>query len=564
MQVNKIKSEDEPVIPNQRVKGIFQASQKKMENDVTQIEGNVDGLRLRHGRDGEIKDISLQNRVAIENVRNSAQRLHDSFVEHVDRKLLKMFDDFVQEVEKTQQSPHNKTLFNYDKLNKKQSPMDDLPDKEFFSRRSLLTELFESTHIQTIYHIFIAIMVLLFLNTVIYDFVDTGKINLDFELIQWTFASFHTVMAIWAVMKLSTLLLLYPGFQYWAYNRPSKNSGLWDYAWLVAYILYLCMLFYLPVVKVIENNLPPASSVVVLMEQVRLLMKVHAFVRSNVPRALRYDLHKDDDKENNIACPDFSKYLYFLFAPTMVYRDHYPRSPSIQWQYVVSNFAQVVGCLFYTYFVFVRFCVPVFHKFGQEPMSSKNMVLSVFGVMLPSALVLLCGFFALLHSWLNAFAEMLRFADRMFYKDWWNSTSFANYYRTWNVVVHDWLYTYVYKDVHNLVKRSGRTRLMPKIVVFTVSAAVHEYILAFTFRFFYPILFILFGNVGVFFIFLTDKRKERVWNVFMWVALFIGMGFLMSLYSMEYYARINCPPVFDSFIDFITPRSWMCNAVASN
>lgn len=31
-------------------------------------------------------------------------------------------------------------------------------------------------------------------------------------------------------------------------------------------------------------------------------------------------------------------------------------------------------------------------------------------------------------------------------QDWWNSTSFANYYRTWNVVVHDWLYYYVYCD----------------------------------------------------------------------------------------------------------------------
>lgn len=30
---------------------------------------------------------------------------------------------------------------------------------------------------------------------------------------------------------------------------------------------------------------------------------------------------------------------------------------------------------------------------------------------------LMCpGFFAILHSWLNAFAEMLRFADRLFYK----------------------------------------------------------------------------------------------------------------------------------------------------
>ena len=42
---------------------------------------------------------------------------------------------------------------------------------------------------------------------------------------------------------------------------------------------------------------------------------------------------------------------------------------------------------------------------------------------------------------------MLRFADRQFYKDWWNCRSFAMYYRTWNVVVHDWLYRYIYQDL---------------------------------------------------------------------------------------------------------------------
>ena len=35
----------------------------------------------------------------------------------------------------------------------------------------------------------------------------------------------------------------------------------------------------------------------------------------------------------------------------------------------------------------------------------------------------------------------------LFIQDWWNSTSFASYYRTWNVVVHDWLYTYIYKEI---------------------------------------------------------------------------------------------------------------------
>ena len=41
------------------------------------------------------------------------------------------------------------------------------------------------------------------------------------------------------------------------------------------------------------------------------------------------------------------------------------------------------------------------------------------------------------------------------------------------------------------------------------------------------------------FIFLPNK-SARTGNVFMWVALFIGTGMLMCLYSMEWYARQTC------------------------
>lgn len=41
---------------------------------------------------------------------------------------------------------------------------------------------------------------------------------------------------------------------------------------------------------------------------------------------------------------------------------------------------------------------------------------SVCVFVLSGMLMLLLGFFAFLHCWLNAFAEMLRFADRMFYE----------------------------------------------------------------------------------------------------------------------------------------------------
>lgn len=40
--------------------------------------------------------------------------------------------------------------------------------------------------------------------------------------------------------------------------------------------------------------------------------------------------------------------------------------------------------------------------------------------------------------------------------------------------------------------------------------------------------------------------KSRQFNVFLWVTLIFGTGVLMCLYSMEWYARINCPPVYVS------------------
>ena len=69
-----------------------------------------------------------------------------------------------------------------------------------------------------------------------------------------------------------------------------------------------------------------------------MLMKSYAFVRSNIPRALACNFNNEkesnqsdnedaNDNTNRFVppCPDFSNYLFFLFAPTLVYKDNYPR-----------------------------------------------------------------------------------------------------------------------------------------------------------------------------------------------------------------------------------------------
>lgn len=91
---------------------------------------------------------------------------------------------------------------------------------------------------------------------------------------------------------------------------------------------------YFPLKESIAQRLPLASATTLLMEQVRLLMKTHAFVRENVPVSLAYYKAKKKDERSDKKtqnddisgpCPDFSRYLYFMFAPTLVYRNRYPR-----------------------------------------------------------------------------------------------------------------------------------------------------------------------------------------------------------------------------------------------
>uniref|UniRef100_A0A4W3IBK3 Sterol O-acyltransferase 2 n=1 Tax=Callorhinchus milii TaxID=7868 RepID=A0A4W3IBK3_CALMI len=142
--------------------------------------------------------------------------------------------------------------------------------------------------------------------------------------------------------------------------------------------------------------------------------------------------------------------------------------------------------------------------------------------------LLFLAFFSFLHCWLNAFAEMLRFGDRMFYK-----------------------------------LTGKRCRVVAMLSVFGLSAVVHEYVLTLCLGYFYPVMFCLFAIFGVLFNFIfNDNRKSPAWNVLMWVFLFIGQGIQVCLYCQEWYAQIHCPVTQRTFWELVTPRSWTCRPKA--
>ncbi|XP_037075008.1 sterol O-acyltransferase 1-like [Pollicipes pollicipes] len=417
--------------------------------------------------------------------------------------------------------------------------------KRFVPRESLLTELFHISHIRTIYHIFVAMLVLLFTHAILIDMVEHGTLSLSPSLLVYAFGGVRVTAETWLLMFCSVIFLVYPTFHFWATHR-SSSPVLFDWLFSSMFVAYCGCLLYLPAVVVMQHRLPPASSFIVLLEQIRLFMKVYAFVRSNVVRA-RAPETKDLDR-----CPNFSTFLLFMFVPTLVYRDSYPRTDRVRWGRVVLHLAQVVGCVVYTSFLLERFFLPPFQRYGLGPVTWRHLVVHVFGSVMPGMLCYLCGFFALLHAWMNAFAEMTRFADRMFYQDWWNVTNYASFYRTWNIVVHDWLYEYIYSDV---VRYRGK--LMATLAVFVVSSIVHEYTLMFVFNFFFPILFLQFGVFGVLLHFMNVRSAAG--NVLLWITLSLGVGIDMTFYTAEWYARHNCPQIYDNvYADFFSSRALSC------
>jgi sterol O-acyltransferase len=423
----------------------------------------------------------------------------------------------------------------------------------------MLIDLFENIHVRTVYHLFVAIFIGLFVNTTVYDYIKKGEVVLGLKLIRAGFGGIHVALVAWlayfSVACVSCFL-----FKFWARKRiflKLKNIRLWDFFWTVVTGTYYTGSFLTAGYVVTKFKLSPASSAFVVIEQTRILMKVHSFVRENAPKVVTFKQHTDSD----LPLPQFSHLLYFLFAPTLIYRDSYPRREKIDWTFVCFRFLECVGVIFFMSFVIDRFLNPSIEDFGIRKFTVNEIVLCIFENTITGVFILLPTFFLILHSWQNMFAEITRFGDRLFYLDWWTCTDFSCYFRKWNIIVQEWLYLYIYRDFNENVFRGNST--LSKLAVFVISAVVHEWILAYMFGFFFPLLFFEFLFLGSLFNFLLAP-KNTFFNILFWYAISLGMATLVTMYGIEFYARANAPIANPTFKDRVIPRFLTCDCIATS
>lgn len=141
--------------------------------------------------------------------------------------------------------------------------------------------------------------------------------------------------------------------------------------------------------------------------------------------------------------------FYFCIAPTLCYQLNYPRSASIRIRYLLSIVIRLLFCSALMLIMIEQYVRPILEndKIFKD-MKEHNLLsvaMNLLKISLPSTYVWLLSFYIYFHLWLNLLAEITRFGDREFYRDWWNSRTVETYWRLWNIPVHNWMLRHLCK-----------------------------------------------------------------------------------------------------------------------
>lgn len=223
-------------------------------------------------------------------------------------------------------------------------------------------------------------------------------------------------------------------------------------------------------------------------------------------------------------------FFYFLLAPTLVYEVWYPRTPRVRITYVLKRLVQMAVALVLQWLLMSQFVIPTTKSASGSGLLA--VAWSILRIALPQFFIWLAAFYSLFHCWLSALAELLRFADRRFYSDWYNASSLDEFWRKWNEPVHEFCLRHVFIDS---MRHAGLSKTIATLGVFIFSAVFHEVIASVAFKTLRPWFFFgMLAQAPLVLLARTLAGKRRG-NALMWLSLFLGQPLIISAYLREWF-----------------------------
>ncbi|KAG1807910.1 MBOAT, membrane-bound O-acyltransferase family-domain-containing protein [Suillus variegatus] len=220
----------------------------------------------------------------------------------------------------------------------------------------------------------------------------------------------------------------------------------------------------------------------------------------------------------------YRNFAVYQLIPTLVYELEYPRTDRIRPMYIFEKTVAFMGSFALLYTVAECFIIPL------TPTPDQSFFRSLLDLALPFMIAFLLLFYIIFECICNAFAELSYFADRLFYEDWWNSTSWEEFSRKWNKPVHSFLLRHVYASTR---ASYGLSRTTAMFVTFFLSAMAHELVMAIVTKKIRMYLFLM-QLVQIPLILVSRapviQRNKLMGNVVFWLGLYAGFPLLCVAY----------------------------------
>lgn len=345
-----------------------------------------------------------------------------------------------------------------------------------------------------------------------------------------------------------------------------KNNLIsWKYTGFALQIIYEILLLLCPFCFADMMNFPWIGQIFLMLHSVVMLMKVHSYAFFNgylweIQSELTFstlfmrkaELLPDDIKlalnnsikfcrfeinsqnfPNNI---NFRNFLNYTMFPVLVYQSEYPRNEKIRLDYLFRKIAGIFGIILLMVAIAQNSIYPiVIHCLELQKSTTLLYRLKVYPFILiqtipPFLSVYLLTFYLIWELILNAIAELSRFADREFYRYWWNSVDWNEYARDWNVPVHKFLLRHVY---HSSISAFKVKKSLATFFTFFLSSIIHElamYVIFKKIRFY--LLLLQMSQLSLVQLSRTKWMRDKyvLGNCIFWFGVVFGPSLMCTMY----------------------------------
>ncbi|XP_065164907.1 diacylglycerol O-acyltransferase 1 [Atheta coriaria] len=245
-----------------------------------------------------------------------------------------------------------------------------------------------------------------------------------------------------------------------------------------------------------------------------------------------------DHETQTVQYPDnlnLKDLFYFMAAPTLCYELNFPKTTRIRKRFLLKRLLEVAIGIQMMLVIVQQYIIPSV-KNSLIPFSNMDIAKAterLLKLALPNHLLWLCMFYIMFHSFLNLVGELMHFADRKFYCDWWNANNIDTFWRTWNMPVHRWAVRHLYIPLVGM----GYSKNHGALAVFFVSAFFHEYLVSVPLKTFKIWAFLgMMAQVPLSHIskFTEKKFGPRLGNVVVWASIIMGQPLCIMIYYHDY------------------------------